>query len=122
MKIVKRIFLILLILVLIIVSYTVFRGYSLYKDAMNEASLEDRIAAIKNDEHFVPISELPKYYKDAVVAIEDHRFYSHHGVDIVSTMRAVIKNIQAKELVEGRQFSNSASCKKFVFFSRENFL
>ena len=102
MKIVKRIFLILLIIVLIVVSYTVFRGYSLYKDAMNEASLEDRIAAIKNDEHFVPISELPKYYKDAVVAIEDHRFYSHNGVDIVSTMRALVKNIQAMELVEGR--------------------
>lgn len=102
MKIIKRIFLILLIIVLIAVSYTVFRGYSLYKDAMNEASLEDRIATIKNDEYFVSFTELPKYYKDAVVAIEDHRFYSHKGVDIVSTMRALVKNIQAMELVEGR--------------------
>ncbi len=112
----------MLIIVLIAVSYTVFRGYSLYKDAMNEASLEDRIATIKNDEHFVSFTELPKYYKDAVVAIEDHRFYSHNGVDIVSTMRALVKNIQAMELVEGRQFFDSASCKKFVFLSKENFL
>ena len=102
MKIVKRIFLILLIIVLIILSYTVVRGYSLYKDAINETSLEDRILAIHNDEHFVSFSELPKFYRDAVVAIEDHRFYSHSGIDIVSTMRAVVKNIKAMHLVEGR--------------------
>ena len=102
MKIFKRIFLVFLVIVLIILSYIIFRGYALYKEAMDETSLEDRVLAVHNDENFITFSELPKYYVDAVVAVEDHRFYSHSGVDIISTMRAVIKNIQAKELVEGR--------------------
>ncbi len=102
MKLFKRIFLVLLFVFLIIIFYIIFRGYALYKEAINEISLEDRILAIQNDENFVSFSELPDYYINAVIAVEDHRFYSHSGIDIISTMRAFIKNIQANELAEGR--------------------
>ena len=30
---------------------------------------------------FVPLSQIPKAHRDAVIATEDARFYSHHGVD-----------------------------------------
>ena len=38
--------------------------------------------------HFTPIAQMPKVMKDAVLAIEDARFYSHGGVDYVGVIRA----------------------------------
>ena len=37
---------------------------------------------------FVPIAQIPKVVKDAVLAIEDARFYEHGGVDYVGMLRA----------------------------------
>ena len=37
---------------------------------------------------FVPIAQIPKVMKDAVLAIEDSRFYDHGGVDYVGMLRA----------------------------------
>ena len=37
---------------------------------------------------FVPIGQIPKVMKDAVLAIEDSRFYSHGGVDYIGMLRA----------------------------------
>lgn len=41
----------------------------------------------------VPISEIPKVMKDAVLAIEDARFYSHGGVDYIGVVRAALSNL-----------------------------
>jgi penicillin-binding protein 1A len=49
----------------------------------------------------VPISDIPKNLKDAVVAIEDERFYSHTGIDLRSIMRALYRDIISGELKEG---------------------
>jgi penicillin-binding protein 1A len=37
---------------------------------------------------FVPIAQIPKVMKDAVLAIEDSRFYDHGGVDYIGMLRA----------------------------------
>ncbi len=42
----------------------------------------------------VPLSQLPASIVQAVLAIEDRRFYSHPGVDIVRTMGAVVTNLR----------------------------
>ena len=41
----------------------------------------------------VPDNEIPKYLKDALVSIEDERFYEHKGVDIISLTRSLIHNV-----------------------------
>ena len=40
-----------------------------------------------------PIKEIPQVMKDAVLAIEDARFYQHNGVDYVGVVRAAIANL-----------------------------
>ena len=42
---------------------------------------------------FVPISQMPRVLKDAVLAAEDSRFYEHSGVDPRGLLRAVIANL-----------------------------
>ena len=47
------------------------------------------------------ISQLPDYVPNAVIAIEDHRFRSHHGIDPVGLVRAMGRNILARHWVQG---------------------
>lgn len=42
--------------------------------------------------HFTPISEIPKVMQNAVLAIEDARFYQHRGVDYTGVIRAGLAN------------------------------
>jgi membrane peptidoglycan carboxypeptidase len=49
----------------------------------------------------VPARAIPKLMRQAIVAIEDRRFYEHHGVDPEALVRAVVKNQQAGETVQG---------------------
>ena len=52
--------------------------------------------------HLTPIAEIPKVMKDAVLSIEDARFYQHGGVDYLGILRAGVANI-------GRMKSQGAS-------------
>ncbi|NTV71571.1 MAG: PBP1A family penicillin-binding protein [Azonexaceae bacterium] len=47
------------------------------------------------DEHrdFVPIQEIPQVVKDALLAIEDSRFYEHGGVDYRGVTRALVADL-----------------------------
>ncbi|WP_240620374.1 transglycosylase domain-containing protein [Peribacillus acanthi] len=49
----------------------------------------------------VPIDEIPEHVKNAVIAIEDHRFYEHNGVDYQGIARAFITNLKAGDVVQG---------------------
>lgn len=49
----------------------------------------------------VSIDELPEHLKNAIISIEDHRFYEHNGVDLTSIGRAFFRNMKAGGIVEG---------------------
>jgi penicillin-binding protein 1A len=49
----------------------------------------------------VPLSAVPRVAQDAVVAIEDSRFWSHKGVDPKAVARAASRNAQSGEVSEG---------------------
>ena len=61
------------------------RVFSVEGDLIGEFGEERR--------HFTPIKEIPKIMTDAVLAIEDSRFYEHGGVDYKGVLRAGIANI-----------------------------
>lgn len=44
---------------------------------------------------------IPQVVKDAVVAIEDERFYQHRGVDFQGVLRALARDFEAGRVVEG---------------------
>ncbi len=51
--------------------------------------------------NFIQHYNIPDRIKNAFIAIEDHRFYSHPGVDIIGILRALYKDIMAQSIVEG---------------------
>jgi 1A family penicillin-binding protein len=57
---------------------------------------------IFGDENRIPITleELPEHVLQATISIEDQRFYSHHGFDLVGIFRAIRNNLRGQS-VEG---------------------
>jgi penicillin-binding protein 1A len=49
----------------------------------------------------IPMTDIPKHLKQAAIAVEDARFYSHHGVDFWGILRAAYRNYKTGEIVEG---------------------
>ncbi len=54
----------------------------------------DMLHSVENRE-YVKLSDIPDDLKNAVVAIEDQRFYEHNGIDLKGIMRAVVANVQS---------------------------
>jgi penicillin-binding protein 1A len=49
----------------------------------------------------IPLERIPAVLKQATLAVEDARFYSHEGIDVIGIARAAWSNMQAGEVVEG---------------------
>jgi penicillin-binding protein 1A len=61
------------------------------------------IGALQTAENrvLVTATQIPQVMKDATVAIEDKRFYQHHGVDFEGIFRALWADIKAGAVVQG---------------------
>lgn len=73
----------------------------MYKVAIENVPLEEKIEEIKEKEGYTKISELPQIYIEAIISVEDHRFYKHSGIDLIAIGRAIINDIKAMGFVEG---------------------
>ncbi len=69
------------------------RIYDDKNQLIDEFFLEDR--------KLVRVSEVPKVVVQAFVAAEDSRFYEHKGLDLHGIFRAVVKNIEAGQIIQG---------------------
>ncbi|WP_027004201.1 transglycosylase domain-containing protein [Corynebacterium halotolerans] len=64
--------------------------------------------------HEVDGDEISQHMKDAIVAIEDHRFYEHDGVDMQGTARAMLTNVLAGGVEQGASTLNQQYVKNFL--------
>lgn len=118
MKFIKSLILWIIFIVIVIVGIFTYLGYQKFEEVLNEGSIEEKIAEIESKKSYITIDELPKIYLDAVVAVEDHRFYEHGPVDIVSIGRAVFTNFKQKDLVEGGSTITQQIAKN-IFFNQD---
>jgi len=49
----------------------------------------------------VPFEQISTYFKDAVISVEDHRYYSHFGIDPIAITRAAVYNLRSSEGTQG---------------------
>ncbi len=101
MKLIKKLLLFLLFIIIVIASIITLNGYKLYKSSIEETSLTDMIYKIQDNSNYVKIDTLPKYYKNAIIAVEDHRFEKHGAIDIIAIGRAIVRNVSNFKLLEG---------------------
>ena len=118
MKLLKKVIIGIILLCLIIGIIVVGNGYMMYKEAIEEVPLSTLVEEIKSKQNYTEINELPKIYIDAVIAVEDHRFYKHNGIDVIAIGRAIINDIKAMRFVEGGS-TITQQLSKNTYFTQE---
>ena len=118
MKIFKRVILVITLIIIVVLAAFGISGYKMYKNALNEMPLADKVASIRQKENYADISEIPQMYKDAVISVEDHRFYKHNGIDIIAIGRAFVNDVKAFEFVEGGS-TITQQLSKNIYFTQE---
>ncbi|MCI8396565.1 MAG: transglycosylase domain-containing protein [Clostridia bacterium] len=118
MKIFRRIVLGIVIIIVLVGLVLTVNGYCVYKDALKEMPLTDKVASIQAKENYAKIEEMPKMYKDAVISVEDHRFYEHGGIDFIALGRALFNDIKAMKYVEGGS-TITQQLSKNIYFTQE---
>jgi penicillin-binding protein 1A len=53
------------------------------------------------DRTIIPFDEMPEHLRDAVVAVEDHGFYKHPGIDPIGILRAAWTDLVQRDTVQG---------------------
>ena len=74
-------------------------GYSTIKVFDREGRFVGRI--MPEVRYWTTIDRIPAFLQQAVVAIEDSRFYEHGGIDVRGIARALVKDVVRGKLVEG---------------------
>jgi 1A family penicillin-binding protein len=110
--------LVVLLLAIILLGMAAGAIYALSRNLPSLESMQKNPTAVNTriyDQHGVLIAELhgaenrtlvssqqiPEVMKQATVAVEDQRFYEHHGVDFQSLFRAIVTDIRAGSTVQG---------------------
>lgn len=73
------------------------------------------------DRRFASIDEIPKSLIDAVIAVEDRRFYHHFGVDVLGICRAIIQGLWHREIPRGTSTITQQTA-RMLFLTPDNTL
>lgn len=108
-------FSILFCLLLVSCAFIGVKGYQMYAKAVAEKPVSERVEEIRGREDFVPYSELPQFYIDATISIEDHRFKSHPGIDPIAIGRAAWTDLREMSFAQGGSTITQQFVKNLLF-------
>ena len=97
----------LVVLSAIVLTWTFRQAYAVSRlkrgvgDTWFLAANGSRWFRLDEHRHDVPLSQIPDDLQHAFVAVEDHRFFRHPGVDPIALGRAVVRNVSEAGTVEG---------------------
>lgn len=117
-KLILKILLWIFIILFILCSIVVGLGYLKYKEATDKISVIDKVQEIRESDNYTKLKDISYDYKNAVVAIEDHRFYDHNGIDILSILRSTYVNFKIKSLDYGAS-TITQQVGRLMYFTQE---
>ena len=121
LRAVRALVLVLLACVLFAGAYVGVSGYLLYREALGRAPIEEVVESARSDDSYVRMDDLPDVYLDAVVAIEDHRFYDHPGFDVIAICRAAWHDLVTLSLEQGGSTITQQLAKNLFFTQDKDF-
>lgn len=114
-KLIKKLFLITILIIIVTTGIQISIGYNKYQSALTKNPLHVAISNLQSTENYTYYEQIPQIYFDALVAVEDRRFYKHNGFDVIGTTRAVINDIKAKKMLEGGSTLSQQLAKNLYF-------
>lgn len=118
MKFIKKLLLTILLVAVLAVGVITYMGYQMYVQATQETSIAQKIKQIRADPNYIEIDQISKDFQNAIIAVEDHRFREHNGIDLITTARSMLENIKEKEIVAGGS-SISQQLGRLLYFTQE---
>jgi penicillin-binding protein 1A len=106
-RIALAVFLVLAVLAAVVVTWTMRQGYAVHRltrgvgDTWFLDAGGKRWFRMDESRHDVPLADIPADLQHAFIAVEDHRFYQHPGVDPIGLARAVVRNVRSPGTVQG---------------------
>lgn len=122
MKFIKKLIIAIILLIIVACSIVFLIGQSYYSKALKEKPLLTRVDEITSKENFVKFEDMSSYYRNAVISVEDHRFYDHGPVDFIAIARAIFTNIKNGELQEGGSTITQQVAKNVVFSQEQSWV
>ena len=98
----------------------------------SEVGIVDRVARVfsienavnervRNISHYVSLDDMPRSLQQAIIAVEDTRFYSHSGFDVTGIARAAVVNMETGEIEEGASTITQQLIKNMFLSSEPSF-
>ena len=97
-------------------------GYIRYRIVIAQTPLSEAIAKVQTNENYVPIDKIDPFFLQAVVAVEDRRFYQRTGLDVRAIGRALWTNLKNFDWLEGGSTIGQQVGKNLYFDYRFNIL
>lgn len=114
-KFVSTMILISTLLGVCVVGYFAVKGYGMYKDAVNEHSLEEMVSSARRDAGYVALSDISTEFKEQLLESEDKEFYEHCGISLKGIGRAFIADVKARAFVQGGSTITQQLAKNLYF-------
>ena len=94
----------------------------MYSSALANMDLDTKLKSLEeNTEYYIYYEDIPKDFINAIVAVEDHRFFEHKGIDIISLARAIFVNITNGSLSQGGSTITEQLSKNIYFTQDQTF-
>ena len=81
----------------------------------SEGNVIENLIGAESNREYVTIDQIPEIVQEAFIAIEDERFYEHHGIDIRGILRAFFSGIKGGEFDQGASTITQQLIKNQVF-------
>lgn len=96
------------------------KGFITYIYDKDEKKLQELKGDNANRE-YISLDNIPKKLQDAFISIEDERFWTHNGIDIMGIMRAMVTNIKRGDFSEGASTLTQQLIKNNILSSTKTF-
>lgn len=116
-KFIRRCIITFIFIICLIVGGFVWMGYNDYESVLEEKALDVKIQEIQTSATYVTYENISKDYFDALIAIEDKRFETHSGIDIIALLRTTLANIVAKDVLGGGSTITQQLAKNLYFMN-----
>ena len=68
-KFIKAILVILILICIVVCSVVVVNGYKMYREKIDEVSIETKVESIQSDKNYITMDEIPTDFKNAIIAV-----------------------------------------------------
>ena len=118
-KFLKKVFLLVLTLVIIVTLMIFGRGYLYYQYIVHDVPVEQKIDTIRQSRHYTTLKQVSPHFKNAIYSVEDSRFYQHGAIDPIGLVRAMRNNIKYRKWREGGSTITQQLAKNMYFSHKD---